>query len=152
MLLAGKIAPYVVIGTLQGIAVLALGILLFDLPATGSIAALVALMPLFAAAHLVLGHALAARATSQLSALQGAIAFYLPAMLLSGFLYPFATLPGWARAIGEIFPLTHFIRAARSATLRGGSTAEVLAHGLPIAAFLASSFLLARAVHRARID
>ncbi len=152
LLLAGKIAPYVVIGTLQGVAVLVLAILLFDLPATGSIAALIALMPLFAAAHLVLGHVLAARAANQLSALQGAIAFYLPAMLLSGFLYPFATLPGWARAIGEVFPLTHFIRAARAATLRSGSAGDVLAHGLPIAAFLAAAFLLARAVHRPVLD
>ena len=152
VLLAGKIAPYVVIGTMQGIAVLALSILLFDLPATGNIAALIALMPPFAAAHLVLGHALAARAKTQLSALQGAIAFYLPAMLLSGFLYPFATLPDWARAIGEVFPLTHFIRAARSATLHRGSAAEVLAHGLPISLFLAVAFLLARAFHRPVLD
>lgn len=151
-LLAGKVAPYVVIGTLQGVAVLTLAILLFDLPHIGSIAALIALMPLFAAAHLVLGHALAARARSQLSALQGAIAFYLPSMLLSGFLYPVATLPGWARAIGSLFPLTHFIRAARSATLQGGDAADVLRHGVPIALFLAAAFLLARAVQRLRID
>jgi ABC-2 type transport system permease protein len=152
VLVLGKIAPYVAIGTVQGITVLTIGKALFGLPMTGSIAALVALMPLFAAAHLILGHALAARAATQLEALQGAIGFYLPAMLLSGFLYPSQTLPGWARAIGEIFPLTHFIRAARSATLRGGTTWDVLGYGVPIIAFLVAAFALVRVQNRPRLS
>lgn len=151
-LLLGKIAPYVLVGTVQGMVVLALGAALFDLPMRGSILALVILMPVFAAAHLVLGHVFAARAANQLEALQGAIGFYLPAMLLSGFLYPFQTLPPWARLVGEIFPLTHFIRAARTATLRGGSAAEVLGYGLPILAFLAAAYVLVRAQDRSRLD
>jgi ABC-2 type transport system permease protein len=135
--LAGKIAPYVVVGTLQGVVVLGIGAALFGLPLEGGVLALVALMPVFAAAHLVLGYAVAARAASQLEALQGAIGLYLPAMLLSGFFYPFQALPGWARAVGEVFPLAHFIRAARAATLRGAGTAEVLGQGVPIMGFLA---------------
>lgn len=134
--LLGKLLPYVLIGTLQGLLVLAAGVLLFDLPVRGSVAALIALLPLFAAAHLVIGYALSARAPTQLAALQGAVAFYLPAMLLSGFLYPFETLPRWAQLIGSIFPLTHFIAAARGALLRGDGAAAVLAQGQPMFVFL----------------
>ena len=151
-LLAGKALPYIVTGTVQGIVLLGLAIVLFDLPATGSIVALILLLPPFAAAHVVLGHALATRAANQIGALQGAIAFYLPAMLLSGFLYPFRTLPGWAQAIGSIFPLTHFIRAARGATLRGEGALAVLGHGVPILAFLVAVVALVLLGHRSRID
>lgn len=99
--LLGKLLPHVAIGSMQGLAVMAVGVWLFDLPVRGNATALAALLPLFAAAHFVLGYAIAARARTQLAALQGAVAFYLPAMLLSGFLYPFATLPGWAQAKGR---------------------------------------------------
>lgn len=133
--LLGKLLPYAAIGTVQGLAVMAAGSVLFDLPIPGNAAALAAILPLFAAAHLVLGYAIAARARTQLAALQGAVAFYLPAMLLSGFLYPFATLPGWAQTVGNLFPLTHFIRAANGVMLRGDGWSEALAHALPITVF-----------------
>lgn len=150
--LIGKLLPYVVIGTFQGIAVLAIAVALFDLPARGSISALILLLPLFAAAHLLLGYAISARAATQLAALQGAVAFYLPALLLSGFLYPFETLPRWAQVIGQLFPLTHFIRAARAATLRGAAAPAVLIEGLPILAFLALAGLAALALQSRRLD
>lgn len=134
--LLGKLLPYVVLGTVQGSLVLVIGAALFAVPVRGSVAALIALLPLFTAAHAALGYALAVRASSQLAALQGAVAFYLPAMLLSGFLYPFDTLPEWARALGNCFPLTHFIDAAQGAMLRGDGAQAVLARGAPIAAFL----------------
>jgi ABC-2 type transport system permease protein len=132
----GKLLPYAAIGTVQGMLVLAAGVMLFDLPARGSVAALILLLPLFAAAHVALGYAISVRAGTQLAALQSAVAFYLPAMLLSGFLYPFETLPSWARWIGNAFPLTHFIRAACASLLRGAGAAEVLAHGWPMILFL----------------
>jgi len=135
-ILAGKALPGVAIGTLQGAMVLAVATTAFGVPVRGSLPALLVLLPLFAAAHLVLGFALSLRAPAQIDALQGAVAFYLPAMLLSGFLYPFASLPGWAQAIGSIFPLTHFIRAAKGALLRGDDAETILAHGIPIAAFM----------------
>ncbi|MFM9935392.1 MAG: ABC transporter permease [Novosphingobium sp.] len=150
--LLGKLLPYVVIGSIQGLAVMAVGIWLFDLPVRGNAAALAAILPLFAAAHLVLGYAIAARARTQLAALQGAVAFYLPAMLLSGFLYPFATLPGWAQAIGNVFPLTHFIRAATGVMLRGEGWAEVLIHALPIAAFTVVGTVVATGFQARAID
>jgi len=151
-LIAGKLAPLAVIGALQGVVVLAVGHWVFDLPLRGSVMSLAAILPIFAVAHLALGQALAARARTQLAALQGAVAFYLPAMLLSGFLYPFATLPPWAQRIGELFPLTHFIRASREATLRGGDAGTVLAHGVPIALFAVVMLALSAMQQRVQLD
>lgn len=151
-LLVGKSLPLALVGTAQGAIVLTLSAALFGLPVRGSIAALIALFPLFAIAHVILGQALAARARTQMEALQGAVAFYLPAMLLSGFLYPFATLPGWAQYLGSLFPLTHFIRASREATLRGAEASAILIHGLPITLFLAAALLAAFTQYRARLD
>lgn len=148
----GKLLPCAAIGTVQGLLVLAAGIMFFGVPVRGSVTALVALLPLFAAAHVALGYAISARARTQLAALQGAVAFYLPAMLLSGFLYPFETLPGWARWIGNSFPLTHFIRAAREALLRGGGATEVLAHGWPMILFLVAATGAALLAHARRLE
>lgn len=150
--LTGKLLPYVILCSIQGLVVLGLAAVFFELPMRGNIVTFAALIPLFAAAHLALGYAIAARAATQIEALQGAVGFYLPAMLLSGFLYPHETLPRWARTLGDLFPLTHFIRAARGATLRGDSAADVLAHAWPIAAFLAAALALALAAHRRRLD
>lgn len=151
-ILIGKMAPLCLIGAAQGLLVLGIGAGLFGLPLKGSMVSLVAILPVFAAAHLALGQALAARARTQLAALQGAVAFYLPAMLLSGFLYPFASLPLWAQRLGQVFPLTHFICAAREATLRGGDAGAVLVHAAPIALFAAAVFALAVVQHRVRVE
>lgn len=131
-ILCGKVVPGTVLGTVQGALVLLVGALLFHVPTHGGVLALLALLPLFSATHLVIGYAISVRAATQLAALQGAVAFYLPAMLLSGFLYPFDTLPNWARMIGHAFPLSHFIRAAQDATLRGADSLAVLREALPI--------------------
>ena len=150
--LLGKLLPYVAVGTVQGLAVMAVGVWLFDLPVRGNATALAALLPLFAAVHFVLGYAIAARARTQLAALQGTVAFYLPAMLLSGFLYPFATLPGWAQAIGNLFPLTHFIRAATGVLLRGEGWADVLMQALPIAVFMVTAAVIATLFQARSLD
>ncbi|MBV8972095.1 MAG: ABC transporter permease [Sphingomonadaceae bacterium] len=147
-ILAGKTLPFLIIGLAQGVIVLAAGRLLFDLPLRGAVWALLALLPLYAAAHLVLGQAIAARAKSQMAALQGAVAFYLPAMLLSGFLYPREAMPAWAQALGSAFPLTHFIAAARACLLRGADAAAVLSAGAPILAFLVCATIVALATGR----
>lgn len=149
-ILAGKLIPGIILGSVQSILVLTVALTAFAVPANGSIAALIAIVPLFAAAHLAIGYAISCAARTQLAGLQGAVAFYLPAMLLSGFLYPFETLPGWAQAIGNAFPLSHFIRAAHGATLRGDDALSVLKHGLPIAVALAVAVALALAIGRDR--
>jgi ABC-type multidrug transport system permease subunit len=76
-------------------------------------------MPVYAAANLLLGFAFSALAESQMQAMQAAVFFYLPSILLSGFMFPFEGMPGWARAIGEVLPLTHFVRASRGVLLKG---------------------------------
>src|SRR5258708_24406760 len=93
--LIGKLAPYVVIGAAQGAVVVGLAPLLFGLPTSGGIWALLGAMPVYAAANLLLGFAFSALAESQMQAMQAAIFFYLPSMLLSGFMFPFEGMPGW---------------------------------------------------------
>lgn len=146
--LIGKAVPYTVIGTAQGALVLAGGCWLFDLPVTAGAVGVLMLLPVFAAAHFILGYLISTRAATQLAALQGAIGFYLPAMLLSGFLYPFETLPRWAQRLGELFPLTHFIRAAHAGILQDRPVAAVLAAGAPIVGVLGLALLAALAVSR----
>lgn len=150
--LAGKLLPHVALATVQGCLVLAAAVGLFGVPARGDVAALVLMLPLYAATHLVIGHAIAARAATQLAAIQGAVAFYLPAMLLSGFLYPFEALPGWARAIGEVFPLSHFIRAARGVLLRGDGAASVAGEALPMLVVLVVGAAVALLTQSRRLD
>ena len=152
VLLAGKVLPAMLLGAVQGLLVLMLGVSLFDLPLRGAWGALALLLPLFAAVHFILGYAISTRAQTQLAALQGAVAFYLPAMLLSGFLYPFESLPGWARVIGEAIPLTHFIRAARDATVRGAGAEQILIQGWPIGAALLLVTAIALMLQPRRLD
>jgi len=150
--LVGKLLPYMIIGTAQGLLVLAAGRILFDLPMQGSVVALVAMIPLFVAAHLALGQAIASRAATQLEALQGAVAFYLPAMLLSGFLYPFEAMPRWAQMLGSLFPLTHFVRAAQDILLRGADAAALAGPVLAIFIFFVLAQAIAIVAYARRID
>jgi ABC-2 type transport system permease protein len=150
--LVGKLSPYVVIGTIQAAIVLAIARLLFELPARGDLLALLLAVPLYAAAHLALGFAFSALAESQLQALQGAVFFYLPSMLLSGFMFPFQGMPRWARAIGEALPLTHMVRATRGVLLKGESAARVAAEMIPVAIFAMIAAVAALVAYRRRID
>jgi ABC-2 type transport system permease protein len=150
--LVGKLAPYVAIGTLQVALVIGLAHWWFALPARGSVMALLAAAPLYAAAHLVLGFAFSAVAGSQMQAVQGAVFFYLPSMLLSGFMFPIDGMPVWARAIGEVLPLTHFVRAARGVLLRGDGAGAVAAGMLPVAAFAMVATAVALLAYRRRLD
>ncbi len=143
-LLLGKILPGTILGTIQGIFILLIGYGWFGLPWHNSVLILVLALPFFAAAHLLIGLAISTRAASQLAALQGAVAFYLPAMLLSGFLYPFETLPRWAQWVGSAFPLTHFIRAAHSAVLKGSEGGVVFSQVSPIVLCIFGAILLAK--------
>ncbi len=150
--LLGKLAPYVVVGTLQAAVVIGTARPLFALPVTGALSALLAAVPVYAGAHLILGFAFSALAESQLQALQGAVFFYLPSMLLSGFMFPFQGMPTWARTIGEALPLTHFVRATRGVLLRGDSASSVALEMLPVALFALVAAAVALVAYRRRID
>ena len=150
--LVGKLAPYLVIGTLQAAVVIGIARILFDLPVRGDLAALLVAAPLYAAAHLALGFAFSAVAESQMQAIQGAVFFYLPSMLLSGFMFPFDGMPAWARAIGNALPLTHFVRAARGVLLRGEGAAFVAHEMWPVALFALVATGAALVAYRRRLD
>ena len=149
--LVGKLSPYLVLGVAQAAVVLVIAHLLFDLPIRGHLAAFLGAAALLALAHLVLGFALSALAQTQLQAIQGAVIFYLPSMLLSGFLFPFSGMPHWAQALGEVLPLTHFVRVARGLLLRGDSNLSVALEMWPVAAFVLAAALLAVHAYRRRL-
>ena len=134
--MAGKIVPYVVIGLVQVTLVLALAKLIFDVPMQGSLVALYAAVLLFIAANLTLGLTFSTVAANQLQSMQMTVFFFLPSILLSGFMFPFRGMPGWAQAIGEVLPLTHFLRIVRGLLLKGNGLAETLPEVWPIVAFM----------------
>ena len=148
----GKLCPYVMVAMLQGATVIVLAHVLFALPLRGAVVALIAASAVYAAAHVVFGFVLSALARSQVQAVQLAVFFYLPAMLLSGFMFPFDGMPRWAQCLGEAFPLTHFARAARGALLRGETASEVWAHFIPVVGFLVVASIAARLVYRQRLE
>jgi ABC-2 type transport system permease protein len=150
--LVGKLSPYILISVVQASLVIWIARLLFDLPLKGDLAALLLAVPLYSAAHLILGFAFSALAESQLQAIQGAVFFYLPSMLLSGFMFPFQGMPAWARIIGEALPLTHFVRATRGVLLKGEGAWLVLNEMMSVALFALIAAACALAAYRRRID
>jgi ABC-2 type transport system permease protein len=150
--LIGKLVPYVLVAVAQTILVLALARVLFELPMLGNGWTLVLASSVLALAHLTLGFAISALAGSQMQAIQAAVFFYLPSMLLSGFMFPFEGMPRWAQLLGNALPLTHFVRSARGVLLKGYGTHEVMSEMWPAAVFAAVAALATLAVFRRRID
>jgi ABC-2 type transport system permease protein len=144
----GKLAPYLVLGILQAMVVVLLGHGLFDMPLRGNFALFLLAAALLVLAHLVLGFALSAVARTQVQAIQTAVIFYLPSMLLSGFLFPFSGMPRWAQLVGQALPLTHFVRATRGLLLRGDSLVSVVYEMWPVAVFTALAATLAASQYR----
>jgi ABC-2 type transport system permease protein len=150
--LVGKLSPYVIIGTVQAGVVICIARWLFDLPVTGDLWPLLIAVPLYSAAHLIVGFAFSALADSQLQAIQGAVFFYLPSMLLSGFMFPFQGMPAWAQSIGQTLPLTHFVRATRGVLLKSEGASLVAREMAPVALFTLAAAALALMAYRRRID
>jgi ABC-2 type transport system permease protein len=126
-IMLGKIAPYVVIGLAQAIIIIAAGYFVFRVPILGSPLALAGVTALFVVSNLSIGYTFSTIATNQLQAVQMAMMYFLPNILLSGFMFPFAGMPQWGQWIGEALPLTHYIRVVRAIMLKGASI-EVLAY------------------------
>jgi ABC-2 type transport system permease protein len=150
--LLGKLIPYVIVAVAQAAIVIALARVLFGMPALGNVAVLLLASAVFALAHLTLGFALSALACSQMQAIQAAVFFYLPSMLLSGFMFPFEGMPGWAQAMGNALPLTHFVRSARGVLLKGYGASEVVAEMWPVALFALAAAGIAIASYRRRLN
>ena len=134
--MTGKIVPYILIGYVQVAVILAAAVLVFEVPVVGSLVLLWGAVSLFIAANLALGFMFSTVARNQMQAMQLTFFFFLPSMLLTGFMFPFRGMPGWAQALVEVLPLTHFLRIVRGILLKGNGVAEVAAHLWPISLFL----------------
>lgn len=134
--MAGKIVPYIVVGYIQVVIILAAARLLFGVPMAGSLVLLSVALVLFIAANLAVGFTFSTLARNQLQAMQMAFFFFLPSILLSGFMFPFRGMPVWAQWIGEVLPLTHFLRILRGILLKGNGWADIAPNVWPIALFL----------------
>jgi ABC-2 type transport system permease protein len=150
--MTGKILPYIGVGFAQAAIILGAARLLFDVPMLGSAALLVGAMTLYIAALLALGFTISTFARTQLQAMQMTFFFFLPSLLLSGFMFPFRGMPGWAQALGEVFPLTHFLRLVRGILLKGNGAPDTVAHLWPIALFLVVVALAALLRYRRTLD
>src|SRR5690606_16761031 len=113
-IMLGKIIPYLGVGAVQVVVILAAARLLFDIPFIGSVSVLVAAILAFVLSLVLLGYTISTMARTQMQALQLTFFFFLPSLMLSGFMFPFRGMPVWAQALGEIFPLTHFLRIVRA--------------------------------------
>ena len=151
-MMTGKILPYMVIGYLQALIVYGAAQLLFAVPMAGSFVLLSAMLLLFIGATLTVGFTFSTLARSQMQSMQMTMFFFLPNILLSGFMFPFRGMPGWAQAIGEALPLTHFLRIVRGIMLKGAGWADLWPQAAAIAAFMAVVGTIAMLRYRQTIE
>lgn len=136
-IMLGKVLPYLVVGGVQVVVVLAASKLLFAIPFAGSISLLLTAVLVFVLALVLLGYTISTIARTQMQALQLTFFFFLPSILLSGFMFPYRGMPGWAQTFGEIFPLTHFLRITRAVMLKGAELPAVAGEIAWLVAFVA---------------
>ena len=151
-IMLGKIAPYVLVGAVQMATILTVAFFLFHVPVAGSLFVLGPLTLLFIIANLSLGYTLSTIAVNQLQAIQMTFFFFLPSMLLSGFLFPFHGMPVWAQYIGEALPLTHYLRIVRAVMLKGSGFADLAADGGALAVFALAAMSIAVMRFRQTLD
>jgi ABC-2 type transport system permease protein len=118
----------------------------------GSLALLLAFVGVFVIANLAVGFTFSTLAKNQLQAVQMTFFFFLPSMLLSGFMFPFRGMPGWAQVLGEALPLTHFLRIVRGILLKGSDLSQVLPELWPMLAFVAVAGAVALKRYRQTLD
>lgn len=150
-LMVGKILPYIAIGFLQIALILSAGLLLFRVPIRGSLFDLAIASGCFIAANLVLGLVISALTTSQYQATQVSFFFFLPSVLLSGFMFPFHAMPVPAQWVGEMLPLTHYVRIVKAILLRGASLSTQLGEVTALLLFFVVGLAVATAVFRKEI-
>jgi ABC-2 type transport system permease protein len=148
----GKIAPYTLVGAIQTLVVLFAAHYLFRVPFAGSVVVLVVGVVIFIIANLALGFTFSTIASTQMQAMQLTFFFFLPSLLLSGFMFPFRGMPGWAQVIGEALPLTHFLRVVRGVMLKNATYIDVKNELLAIAAFTVILGIIAILRYRQTLD
>jgi len=151
-IMLGKITPYVLVGFLQATVIVLAGVVLFSVPIVGNIGLLATLTTLFIATNLSVGYTFSTLAQNQLQAVQMAMMYFLPNMLLSGFLFPFAGMPLWAQWVGECLPLTHYLRIVRSIMLKGSTLAELRYDSLALVGLMLVAMLIAVTRFRRTLD
>ena len=151
-LMIGKVLPYIVLGLLQTTVVVALGLWIFDIPIRGTLLDVYLAALLLIAANLSLGLLISTRAKSQFQAMQMTFFVFLPSILLSGFMFPFAGMPKFAQWLAEMLPLTHFLRLIRGVMLRGADLAELWPDVTALAAFTVVMMTVAILKFRKRLD
>jgi len=148
----GKILPYIAVGYIQVTLILIAARYLFQVPMVGSLALAYGVALLFIAANLAVGITFSTLAKNQLQAVQMAFFFFLPSILLSGFMFPFRGMPEWAQWLGSCLPLTHFLRIIRGILLKGNGLLEITPHLWPLLAFLAIAMLVGVKRYRQTLD
>ena len=150
--MTGKIIPYVIIGLIQASIILAAAYLVFHVPFVGSLTAIYLSALLFIAANLTVGITLSSLAQNQLQAMQLTVFYFLPNILLSGFMFPFAGMPGWAQFIGNLLPLTYFNRLIRGILLKGSGWVDLWPSIWPVALFAVVVMGIAVRFYRRTLD
>jgi len=148
----GKIVPFIFVGYIQVAIILLASRFMFHVPFEGSLVTLSIAAILFIAANLAVGFTFSTFAENQLQAMQLSIFFFLPSLLLSGFMFPFRGMPDWAQVIGQALPLTHFLRIIRGVLLKGNGWAEIWPEIWPIATFVLVVSVLALLRYRKTLD
>lgn len=150
--MTGKIVPYILIGLIQVTLVLLAARYLFDVPMLGSLLLLYGIVLLFICANLTLGITFSSIVRNQLQAMQLTFFFFLPSILLSGFMFPFRGMPGWAQVIGNLLPLTHFLQLVRGIMLKGNGVELLLEHIWPLFVFIAVVLAVGLRTFRRTLD
>ncbi|MFG1345656.1 ABC transporter permease [Xanthobacter autotrophicus DSM 431] len=151
-IMLGKIIPYVLVGILQAVLIIGAGMGLFGVPLEGSAAFLAVTTLLFIVVNLSVGYTFSTLAQNQLQAVQMTFMFFLPSILLSGFMFPFSGMPLWAQWIGEALPLTHFLRMVRGILLKGSGFTDLRADGAALLALMLVAMAIAVARFRQTLD
>jgi len=148
----GKLIPYILVGYVQVTLILLAARFLFDVPMAGSVFLLLGVVLAFIGANLAMGITFSTLAHNQLQAMQMAFFYFLPNILLSGFMFPFRGMPSWAQYLGEVLPLTHFLRIVRGILLKGNGLTEIGPELWPIALFLVVMLSLSIKRYRQTLD
>ncbi|MCE5974114.1 ABC transporter permease [Sinirhodobacter sp. WL0062] len=151
-IMLGKVLPFFVVGAVQVVVVLVAARVIFGVPFAGSIWLLLLGVFVFVMALVVLGYVFSTLARTQMQAMQLTFFYFLPSILLSGFMFPFSGMPTWARWIGETLPLTHFLRLIRGVMLKGADLAAIASPLLALAGFAIAFTLLALSRFRQTLD
>ena len=148
----GKIIPYVLVGFIQATLIISIGVLLFGVPVRGSLLVLALLSTLFITTNLSIGYTFSTIAQNQLQAMQMSLMFFLPSILLSGFMFPFAGMPVWAQYIGEGLPLTHYVRIVRAIMLKGATLPNLQYDAIALVALMLMAMTIAVMRFRRTLD